>query len=145
MEILKDYSDVLKELEYLEDQIKLTRYEFHWWSGVDVEKGQGSLLGGVGVKKFGVETGMIQIEKKRRALNNLYQRREIAERKKHNIEKHLQQFKGLEYQVAYLKYIENYTLSEIAERLGYSEIRIKQISAKLGRLYRNYTDTYLSV
>lgn len=145
MEILKDYANTLKEIDYLMDQIEMTQYEFKWWSGVDVKTGEGTLLNGIGIHKFGTESGIIQVEKKRKALNKLNERLEMAEKKKANIEKHLEQFEGIEYRVAYMKYIENYTLGEIADKLGYSESRIKQISAKVGRLYRNYTDGFLSV
>lgn len=145
MEILKDYADVLQDIDYLKDQIKDTEYEFKWWSGVDVNKGEGEMLGGVGVKMFGVESGMIQIEKKRRALNNLYERLNMAERKKSMIENHLGKYEGLDYQVAYKKYVEKKPLYEIAEELHRSYGHIKNISMKLGKCDQDVTDILKSV
>ena len=145
MEILKDYAEVLKEIEYINEQIKYTQFEMKWWFGVDPATGKGTPLDAVGVYKFGVESAMVQQEKKRRALNNLNDRLEIAENKRNKIEDHLKGFDGLEYKVAYLKYIAHKTLPEIADELGYSYSYIKKVSMKIGKRNRKGTDLLKTV
>lgn len=52
----------------------------------------------------------------------------------------LKQLEGLEYQIAYKRFVEGKTLNEIADELNISEIWAKKKSAKVSRVYQEYTD-----
>ena len=67
---------------------------------------------------------MVEIE------TNILQQLEKA---KDEIDKKINSLTGLYFKVAYMKEIEGKTLQEIADKLGYSIDRIKQVSAELGK------------
>ena len=131
MELMKNYSDLLTEIELTKDQLKYTKYEFKWWSGIDMDTGEGIPLNGIGSHKHGTETAMIQIDKKQKAVNKLEKRLNDLETYKKHMDDHINSFKGLEYQIAYKKHVEFKTLQEIADDLGYSLVYIKKKSASM--------------
>ncbi|CDQ22587.1 hypothetical protein [Halobacillus karajensis] len=145
MELMKNYSDLLTEIECIKQEIRLTEREFEYWSGIRMhdKESDGIPLGTM--KHHKVSTQLTQIEKKRIALNRLNERLEYHEKYKERMDKLMQQFNGLEYKVAYKKWVEMKKLKEIAEELGYSEQYIKEISAKLSKTYKKPTDLLKSV
>jgi hypothetical protein len=52
------------------------------------------------------------------------------------MEKHIDQFEGLEYKVAYMRDIQDKPLDIIADELGYSYDWIRRISGRIKRLQR---------
>lgn len=145
MEILKDYANLLREIDHTKEQIKLAEYELKWWLGIDASTGEGIPFDSIGVFKHGLETAMTQTEKKRRTLNKLNERLDKYREHKERIEEHMKEFEGLEHQVAYMKYIKKMTLQEVADELGYSHAYIKEKSAKISKTYREPTDFLKSV
>lgn len=145
MEILKDYANLLREIDHTKDQIKLAEYELKWWLGVDASTGEGIPFDSLGVFKHGLETSMIQTEKKRKVLNKLNERLDKYYTHKERIEEHMRDFEGLDHKVAYLKYIKNMTLQEIADELGYSYSYIKKVSMKISQRNQEGTDILKTV
>jgi len=140
-EVLNDYYNLLRDMDYIKEQITLTKKEFTYWSGIKFEPGKDGIpLGSKGSFKYGTETALIQSEKKRRALERLFERLAWHEETKEKMDEIMSKFDGLERQVMYKRLVEKKTIQQIAEDLNYSEIRIKQISAKVSKLYQNYTD-----
>lgn len=55
-------------------------------------------------------------------------------KKKNKIDDCINKFQGLKYKVAYRRFIQGKQLKIIADELGYSIDRIKQISAEIGKM-----------
>lgn len=131
MELMKNYSDLLTEIECIKLQIKLTKNEYEYWSGIkmnDPDKDGTPLLT---KKHHKTSTQLNQIEKKRKALNKLYDRLEYHEQYKERMDNLMKQFNGLEYKIAYKRYVEYKTLREIADELDYSLSHIEKISGRM--------------
>lgn len=86
------------------------------------------------------DTGLSQeLEKLQNDVNML-------EYEKKKMEEYLIMLEGVQYDFIKLRYYEehHYTLEEIAEKLGYSHIRIKQISAEMeNKIKEEYTNKTL--
>jgi|SRR5690625_3452029 len=139
---MKNYSDLLTEIRLIKDQIKLTEKELEYWYGVDRD-GEGIPLGGLGSHKFGANTSVIQGQKKIQSLKKLNERLKELEYAKVRQDILLEQFEGLEYKIAYHRIVDNMTLKEIAEELGYSHQHIRRLWSK--RCYKDATDTVVNV
>ncbi|WIF95137.1 hypothetical protein [Caminicella sporogenes] len=68
------------------------------------------------------------------ALAVLYSVLEDKKETRKKIIKNIRKLKGIDYKVVYLRDIKNMPLKKIAEKLGYSEIYIKEISARNKRI-----------
>lgn len=77
-----------------------------------------------------MESYMVQLEKIDKQIAAVDEVLDKIDEKIFKIEGHLSKLNGLDYKVVYHRDIENLTLMEIADKLGYSVDRIKQISAK---------------
>lgn len=73
----------------------------------------------------------------------LKQRIALHKQNKQKLERILNDFEGLEYEVAYKKYVEGKTLLEIAYELGYSEGTIKNVSSKIKKELEEKEVTFL--
>lgn len=129
MDIMKNYADLLTEIDVIKEQIKLTEEELDYWFGRRIP------LGSAGVHRHGAETALIQTQKKIAALKKLNARLKDYEQSANRQTELINRFCGLEYRIAYKRYVENKTLKEIAKELGYSHQYVKEISSKSKTTY----------
>ena len=115
MQIMHSYSDMLREIEILKDQLELTNKEIEEW-----------YLGGRQANRYGVNASIHQIDKLVESRNNLFDRLENLIRAKERAEKIMKTFEGIEYKIAYLRIVDCLTHKEIANKLGYEEQTIRK-------------------
>ncbi|WP_243299130.1 hypothetical protein [Bacillus litorisediminis] len=127
------YNDLRLEMEVVKEQIYFTEKELEYWFGIRMhdKELEGIPLGAIGVHKFGVPAALEQAEKKINAINKLRDRLEKLETEEGKIRELLSRFKGLEYKIAYMKYVERKTLREIAEELCYSYDYIREVHSRM--------------
>lgn len=125
MQIMKKYSDLLTEIEIIEEQIRLTERELEYWFGVDKD-GHGVPLGGTGSHKYGANTSIIQAKKKIGSLEKLNARLKELEYAKVRQDMLLEKLEGLEYKIGYRRIVDNMTHREIASELGFTEQYIRK-------------------
>lgn len=127
------YNDLCLEIEVIKEQIKLTGSELEYWFGVKINgtEGDGIPLGSWGSFKYGANTSLDQAQSKINSINKLRERLEKLEQSKEKIDKLLTNFKGLEYKIAYHKYVEGRTLKETAEELGYSYDYVREVMSRM--------------
>lgn len=142
MHIMKSYSDLLTEIQLIQEQKELTERELEYWYGIDKD-GNGIPLGGTGSYKFGANTSIIQAQKKIQSLRKLNERLKELEYARVRQDILLEQFEGLNYKIAYHRIVDNMTLKEIAEELGYSYQHIRRVWAE--RCYKDATDTVVNL
>lgn len=85
-------------------------------------------------KEMGLEDIKKLMEESERLESMIYLQNGILEgyyKIKKMVDEKLKNLKGLDYEVAYLKLVEGYTLHEIASKLHISEIYAKKISARI--------------
>lgn len=116
MQIMHFYSDILREIDIIKEQLKTINKAIERW-----------YFGGSLSDKYGANTTIFQVDKLVKSRNELYDRLEMLERSKERIEKLMQEFDGLEYKIAYLRIVENMTHKEVADELGYSEQYIRRL------------------
>jgi hypothetical protein len=136
LEIFETYNDILLEIEVIQEQIKLTENGLRYWFGIKLNpeyRTAGIPFGAPGTHRFGAMAGLIQAEKSIDALNKLNERLEQLEKAKKRIDQITSQFDGLEYKIAYSRYVEGKTLKESAEDLDKSYDYIREVMSRMKR------------
>ncbi|MGF7059272.1 hypothetical protein [Brassicibacter mesophilus] len=128
MKLIGTYQDLLREIEMYENRLDDLQREDYALRRIEFNK---IALDMYMDRKHKIdnETAIIQaiLEDKRET------QRQILNKIEH--------LEGLEYKIAYKRFIEGKTLNEIAEELHISEIYAKKKSAKIGRVYQKYTES----
>lgn len=115
MQIMHSYSDMLREIEILKDQIDITNKEIDLW-----------FIDGNYAEKYGVNSSIKQVDKLIASRNRLYERLKHLNRAKGRAEKIIETFEGAEYKIAYFRIVECLTHKEIAHMLGYEEQTVRK-------------------
>lgn len=117
---LKEYRRIEEDLFYLESNLERTKREIGRWTTGDLAK-----------YKLEPESKGAKLEEIIEELQY-----EIAHKMNdlHDIKKMIKKFRGIEQKIIYGKYIEDKTLEEVAEDLGYSAQYIYAKHAQIKRL-----------
>ena len=144
LEVFHNYNDLCVEIEVIKEQIKLTEYELEYWFGIKMNDRDvnGIPFGARGVDRFGVNTALEQAEDKIRSLNKLRDRLDNLDNTRIKIETLLSNFRGLEYRIAYLRYVEGKTLKEISETINYSYDYIRELWSRMKKQPTENPQTY---
>lgn len=121
-EWLKDYKELMEQIEYLEFNLEVTESELERWEGGDLSK----VFLTKESKGSKVETN-IEIIKKELALKRNQKERMV---------RLISNFKGLDNKILKLKYVDGMTLEMIAEELSYSSGYIQKKHAEIMRMIR---------
>ena len=140
MQIMRSYSDLITEIELVKVQIEYTKRELKYWFGIDLDEDQGVPLGSIGTHKFGMNASLIQSDKKITSYQKLNKRLKELEYSKVRMDMLLEQFKGLDYKIAFKRIVELKSHKQIADDLGYSHQYIRERWVKL-KTYKQPTDT----
>lgn len=126
---LFDYNELVKRIDYLEDEISSSKRELRRWESGDLRN--------VKLSKDSIASGL---EKNIKVLEHeyLHQKKLLSDFKKNvcNI------FDDLESRVVYLKYVEGKTLLEISFDLGYEYGHIRNIHAKVVKELKEFETEY---
>lgn len=142
MDIIKSYKELCGEIEMWKWRIEAYKAEIKALKKMAKIYGPGEVRG-VDYSQPNVQSsGHVAFEeyliRLQQLENHIYLHEEaIASmiKSKEKIEENLEDLKGLDMKVVYMRDIENMTLGDIADKLGYSEIYIKKISARNKRVY----------
>lgn len=128
---LFDYNELVKRIDYLEDEIRSSKRELKRWESGDLRN--------VRLSKdsisSGLETNIKSLERE-----FLFQESKLFEFKE-NVRKI---FDDVESQVVYLKYIEGKTLLQISIELGYEDGYVRRIHAKVAKELKEFEKEYYS-
>ena len=124
MEIIQNYADLLQKIEIVKTQIELLERDVEFWFGKDESlpfSGEGAMLAGMGGASLNVDRLNVK-------LNRLNDHLAFYLDVRDEIEGRINKLQGLEYRIAYLRFIENKNYKEVADELGYSHGYIKNIA-----------------
>jgi DNA-directed RNA polymerase specialized sigma subunit len=113
-------------MDIIQEQITLAEKEVKYWYSAGTIP-----LSSYGAFKYGANTALEQSERKIKALNRLKKRFDQMEQSKKRMDEAISRFQGLEYKIAYRRYVLGKQLNEIADELGYTYEHIRRIHAKL--------------
>jgi hypothetical protein len=120
IEMYKSYNDLCREIEWFKDQIEILKVERQdWWRK------------GVMPNKVKFKNAIENIDRVSVSLDTYEKALEIRQEQKERLDKIINGFEGIEYKVAYRKYVKNMTLQEIAEDLDYTHEWIRSVHAKM--------------
>lgn len=120
IEMYKSYNDLCREIEWFKGQIEILKVERQeWWKR------------GVMPNKVKFKNAIENIDRVGVSLDTYEKALEIREEQKSRLDNIINGFEGLEYKIAYRKYVKNMTLQEIADELGYSHDRIRHVHAEM--------------
>lgn len=126
---LFDYNELVKRIDYLEDEIRSSKRELKRWESGDLRN--------VRLSKdsisSGLETNIKSLERE-----FLFQESKLFEFKE-NVRKI---FDDVESQVVYLKYVEGKTLLQISIELGYEDGYVRRIHAKVAKELKSFEKEY---
>lgn len=121
---LNTYLTIQDEIEVLELQIELNKTELKRWNNYRTRDGDLA-------KHQTFLTSLERQNKLQKEIDQLETRKEELIRRKKEIISLVDKFEGLEHKILKMKYIENKTLEEVAEELGYSYQYIRRKHAEL--------------
>ncbi len=122
-DMLLIYQDICNEIEYYGILLKQTELEY--------KINQNMLVTHQSKKNVPITSTVDNIDSVIERYKKLEELFNIKKRLKKSAEEQLSKFEGLEYQVAYMRFVEGKTLKEISIDTSYSEAHIKRISAKI--------------
>ncbi|MCM3488797.1 hypothetical protein M3689_05690 [Alkalihalophilus marmarensis] len=118
--IFRSYNAIIKDLDVLRDLLEVTMQEReNWWIG-------GRLFHSVPLDNAAKRVDMLssRIEKLSEAIDEL-------EEKKRLIQNKLSELDGIEYKVAYKRYVEGKDLQQIANEVDRSHEHVRRLHAKI--------------
>ena len=132
VEVLTQYKDICASIEYHEILLQDAEIEY--------KRNRKVLIGGPKAKPSHSPIEK-QYEGTKETISRYEEIEQVLEKKrelKKRAEEALRKFEGIEYQVAYKRFVENKTLEEIADELHYSLSGIKKISMRINRVLQGY-------
>lgn len=126
MEIMKNYADLVRTIHIIENQIEMLEVDRDYWFG----KGDYIPFSGRGSAEFGIGIAAENVDRINEKINTLREMLVFYIDIKEDIDKYIHSLEGLEYKIAYLRYVENKTYQEIAKELGYSYGYIRNVISK---------------
>ncbi|MED4399796.1 hypothetical protein [Metabacillus fastidiosus] len=125
IEVLSSYKDICLSVEYYEVLLSETQIEWQIYRSMMFSSNC------MGMDKVAENLDRI-IEKH----NNLEKLLDLNTRLKEQAEKVIASFEGIDYKVAYKRFVEGKTLEKIAEELEYSVQGVKKISSRITHAIR---------
>jgi len=125
MEIIRNYADLCRKIDIIEEQIYQVDIDIDYWFG----KGKFPFTG-TGANDFGIIASMGNIEQYNAKKYRLLKMLEFYRDTKKAIEKKVNEMEGLPYKIARMKYIENKTYKEIANELNKSYGYIRRVASE---------------
>ena len=126
MSITKSYHDLCKEIDILETRIEDLEREYKFWYA--------NCFGKDAWQQFPLDICLNRMKEICDLVETYVTILDEKEKTRKEIEKHMSEFEGIEYKVAYLRDVKGMTLPEVAADLGYSYDWIKKLSARTSRL-----------
>jgi hypothetical protein len=131
VDVFQTYSNLCKEIDLLEIEKKNLESEWKVYRGLMFDNPRAGFNGGmVALPMENVAERLDKIRSKHDLVEKLL---EIKKRFRTQAELILSQFDGVEYQVAYKRFVECKKLEDIAEELQYSFDWVKKVSARVTR------------
>ena len=132
VDVLTQYKDICASIEFYEILLQDAEIEY--------KRNRKVLIGGPKARPT-----HLPIDRQYEGINDTISKHEeiekVLEAKKElkkRAEEALRKFEGIEYQVAYKRFVENRTLEEIADELHYSLSGVKKISMRINRVLQGY-------
>lgn len=142
MDTIKSYKDLCSEIEIWKERLKTYEIQIEAIKKLAKLDGPKDITGIDYTQPYVDGTSQIGFEEALEMLgkieSHIYLHQQAItnmEKSRKRMEKKIKELEGLDQKVVYLRDIEGMTLAEIAEKLGYSEIYIKKISARNKRVY----------
>ena len=114
------YDDLILEIEILKEQIRSAEAERdQWW--VD-----GKLFDTVSL-----DNAAGRVDRLNEKIEYMQEQLDIKMARVERLKERLMQFKGLEYKIYYMRYVECKTLKEIAEELNYNYGYVRRLACQM--------------
>ncbi|MGG4011429.1 sigma factor-like helix-turn-helix DNA-binding protein [Bacillus smithii] len=128
MLIMKNYADLERMIHILETQIEMLEVDLDFWFG----KGEYVPFQSKGAK-YGIHVAAENTDRILEKLNQLTKMLDYYKELKKDMDDYINSLEGLEYKIAYKRYVENKTYQEIAKELGYSYGYVRNVMSKAGK------------
>jgi excinuclease UvrABC helicase subunit UvrB len=131
LDILQSYSDLCREIDLLEIEKENIEAEWKIYHTLMFVNPRGGFNGGiVSVPLENVAERLDKLKDKHDLVEKLL---EVKTKYREKAKFIMGQFEGIEYRVAYMRFVEKERLEDIAEKLDYSLDWIKKVSARVSR------------
>lgn len=124
MEIIKNYVDLCRKIDIIETQLFQVDIDLKYWFG----KGELPFTG-TGADDYGVIASIGNLQDLHDKKHRLQKMLEFYLDIKKETEEKIDELEGTEYKIARMKYIENMNYKEIANVLGLSHGRVRNIAS----------------
>lgn len=118
--IFQNYNEVVKQIDILEQQLEFASKEReNWW------------IGGRLFHTVPLDNSARRVDRLSERIEQMHDELDRLRKHKELIDKKLSELDGLEYKVAFARYVQGKSLQQIAEELEYSPEHIRRISSRL--------------
>lgn len=136
MEIMKNYADLVRQIDIIETQIEMFEVDIDYWFGKnDVP------LTGVGAENYGLAIAAERTDRLTGKLKELHKMLDFYREVKEDMDEHINSLEGLEFKVAHKRFVENKTYKEIADELDYSYDYIRHVASRSKKEQEHITMT----
>ncbi|MDE0582224.1 hypothetical protein ON064_04080 [Planococcus sp. A6] len=126
MEMMKDYTDLVRIISILKNRIELVDNDLMYWLG----ENEDHPLWSEGARVYGLDTAAQRSDRIHSRKKELEKQLEFYEEIRDEIETNINALEGINYKIAKLRFIQGYSYREIAEILGYSYSYIRKTVSK---------------
>lgn len=124
MMIMKNYADLCRMISIIETQIEMLQNDVDFWFG------KGDVPFESRGAKFGIGIAAENTDRVLKRIHELERQLEFYTELKSEMDEHINSLTGLEYKVAYMRFVEDKTYKEIADELGYSYGYVRNLAAR---------------
>lgn len=126
VDIIENYADLLQKIEIIKAQIELLEHDAEFWFGED----EAFPFASKGANLAGVHGAWMNLDRINAKLNQLNDLLDYYCTVRDDMNERLSKLNGLEYKIAYMRFIEDKNYKEIASELEYSYDHIRRVASK---------------
>ena len=123
---MQNYADLVRQIDIIERQIEWLEVDIDYWFGDN----KFIPFTGKGAKRFGLSVASKNTDDLLQKLDKLRKMHEFYTTVKSDMDDSINALEGLEYKIAYRRFVQNKNYQEIADELGYSYGYIKNVASK---------------
>ena len=134
MMIMKNYADLCRKIDIIGVQLEMLQNDLDYWFG------KGKVPFQSRGAKYGIGVAAENTDRVLQRIHELEKQLEFYTELKNDMDTCLNRLTGLEYKIAYMRFVEGKTYKEIADELGYSYGYIRNLATRTRQEEKQISD-----
>ncbi|OLN21414.1 hypothetical protein BTO30_14955 [Domibacillus antri] len=133
MEIMKNYADLVRQIDVIQLQIEMLQVDRDFWYGRNFGVEGRLPFTGRGAQEYGIQVAAENTDRINVKINKLQEQLDFCLQLKEEMDDSINALNGLAYRIARMRFIEDKSYQEIAKELGYSYGYIRKVVSKANK------------